>query len=305
MENLQNTWHTGENLTNNMGTVFFEKNTVPNLNIPVPNSISPVPFRKGVGNIPRRGRKESKTSIYHVVSRGINKEAIFKEQRERSRMLNLIRENLEEYDVEIYAYCIMPNHFHLLIKADLKELASFIAIILAKFAKYYNQKHNRVGHVFQGRYKSQCVEDINYFWNCLRYIHKNPLYLEENENIIEYKYSSMGELYYSKKDILADIIFSLVGEKFKDSHSFYEFHKIGSWYVFEDIAEEAKDNKMRIAKEVLEEYAAEYETQEIEIIDYVESREQLKESLITIMNVSVHEAEGIISELKKQIEGTG
>ena len=87
------------------------------------------------------------------MSRGINKEAIFKEQRERTRMLNLIRENTMEYDVEIYSYCIMPNHFHLLIKADLKELASFMAKVLAKFAKYYNQKHNRVGHVFQGRYR--------------------------------------------------------------------------------------------------------------------------------------------------------
>ena len=305
MENLQNTWHTGENLTNNMGTVFFEKNTVPNLNVPVPNLNVPVPFKKGVGNIPRRGRRESATSIYHVVSRGINKEAIFKEQRERTRMLNLIRENLEEYDVEIYAYCIMPNHFHLLIKADLKELASFIAIILAKFAKYYNQKHNRVGHVFQGRYKSQCVEDIAYFWNCLRYIHKNPLYLEEIKDIKDYKYSSMKELYYGKKDVLSDIIFELVEGKFEDSNVFYDFHKIGSWYVFEDITEEAKDNKMRIAKEVLEEYANEYETQEIEIIDYVDTREQLKESLSIIIHVSAHEAEEIINQLRKQIEGTG
>ena len=220
-------------------------------------------------------------------------------------MLNLIRENLEEYDVEIYAYCIMPNHFHLLIKADLKELASFIAKILAKFAKYYNQKHNRVGHVFQGRYKSQCVEDIAYFWNCLRYIHKNPLYLEEIKDIKDYKYSSMKELYYGKKDILSDIIFELVEGKFEDSNVFYDFHKIGSWYVFEDITEEATDNKIRIAKEVLEEYANEYETQEIEIIDYVDNREQLKESLIVIMHVSAHEADGIMNELREQIAGTG
>jgi len=305
VENLQNTWHTGENLTNNMGTVFFEKNTVPNLNIPVPNLIYSVLSEKGVGNIPRRGRRESITSIYHVVSRGINKEAIFKEQRERTRMLNLIRENIEEYKVEIYAYCIMPNHFHLLIKADLKELASFIAKILAKFAKYYNQKHNRVGHVFQGRYKSQCIEDIAYFWNCLRYIHKNPLCLEENKDIKDYKYSSMKELYYGTKDILADIIFNLVEGRFEDSNDFYEFHKTGSWYVFEDVAEEVRNNRMRIAKEVLEEYAIEYETQEIEVIDYVEIRKQLKESIVAIMHVSNHEAEKIIKELKNQIVGTG
>lgn len=256
-------------------------------------------------NIPRIGRRESKTSIYHVVSRGINKEAIFKEQRERTRMLNLIRENIEEYNVEIYAYCIMPNHFHLLIKADLKELASFIAKILAKFAKYYNQKHNRVGYVFQGRYKSQCVEDIDYFWNCLRYIHKNPLFLEEIKDIKDYKFSSMKELYYGVRDVLSDIIFDLVERKFENSNNFYEFHKIGSWYIFEDVTEEAEDNKMRIAKEILEEYTNEYETQEIEILDYVETREQLKESLSYIMHVSRREAEEVIKKLKMQIVGTG
>ena len=60
------------------------------------------------------------------MSRGLNKLPIFKEKRERTRMLNLVRENIQQYDVEIYAYCIMPNHFHLLIKADLQELASFM-----------------------------------------------------------------------------------------------------------------------------------------------------------------------------------
>lgn len=85
------------------------------------------------------------------MSRGINKLPVFKEKRE-------IRENTQKYDVEMYAYCIMP--FHLLIKADLEELASFMAIIIAEFARYYNYKHNRTGYVFEGRYKSQCVENI-------------------------------------------------------------------------------------------------------------------------------------------------
>ena len=239
------------------------------------------------------------------MSRGLNKLAVFNEKRERTRLLNLMRENLQNYDVEIYAYCIMPNHFHLLIKADLVELASYIAKVLAAFAKYYNRKHNRVGYVFQGRYKSQCVENISYFWNCLRYIHNNPLHLEEVESILDYKYSSMRELYYGEKDLLADIVFELVAGKFENSEKFYDFHGIESWCVFEDVEEEFRENKLRIAREILTEFEVEFEIKAIEVIDYVEMRKQLKEKLITILHVTVREANEILKVLRKEIVGTG
>ena len=239
------------------------------------------------------------------MSRGLNKMPVFKENRERTRFLNLIRENLEKYDVEIYSYCIMPNHFHLLIKADLEELASFMAKVLATFAKYYNQKHNRVGYVFQGRYKSQCVDNIGYFWNCLRYIHNNPLHLKDVESILDYKYSSMKELYYGKKDLLTDFIFELVTERFGVSESFFDFHRVGSWCVFDDIEEELKANKIRIAKEILEEFEVTYETKAIEIIDYIELRKQLREKMIAIMNITVREANEIINNLREELSGTG
>jgi len=220
-------------------------------------------------------------------------------------MLNLIRENVAKYDVEIYAYCIMPNHFHLLIKADLKELASFMAIIIADFAKYYNRKHNRVGYVFQGRYKSQCVENIGYFWNCLRYIHNNPLNITGVKNIMDYKHSSMRELYYGEKDILPEIIFQLVSKRFADTEEFYEFHEARCWDMFEDVTEEAWENKLRIAREVLEQYEKTYETKGIEIIDYIKTKQKLKKDLISILRIPVRESEEIITVLKKEAEGTG
>lgn len=239
------------------------------------------------------------------MSRGINKEAIFKEQRERTRMLNLIRENTMEYDVEIYSYCIMPNHFHLLIKADLKELASFMAKVLAKFAKYYNQKHNRVGHVFQGRYRSQCVEDIGYFWNCLRYIHQNPMHMEEVKSLTDYKYSSMRELYYCKKDILSDIIFELVDERFENKEVFLEFHKSDNWNTFEDVLEEELESRLKIARELLSIYATKYETEAIEILDYVNMRQKYKKELRKILGVSIEKTAKLVEQVKREIKGTG
>ena len=256
--------------------------------------------------MPRRARQRSSTSIYHVMSRGINKLAVFKEKRERSRMLNLIRDNLTKYDVEIYAYCIMPNHFHLLIKADLKELASFMAIIIAEFAKYYNQKHNRVGYVFQGRYRSQCIEDIGYFWNCLRYIHNNPLYLEDVENIVDYKYSSMKELYYGEMDILPELIFQLVEGKFGNTDEFLRFHKSGSWYIFEDISEEVQKDKLRIAREILMQFEMGYSIKAIEILDYIKTRQEYQRELIKVLHTPVREAQEIVRILRKEIKkGTG
>ena len=125
--------------------------------------------------MPRKPRRESLTGFYHITGRGINKVAIFNENREKSRVLNLIQDHFQEYNIKIYAYCIMPNHYHLLLQANLKDLASFMAIFLAGFAHYYNYKHNRTGYVFQGRYRSQCIDTKAHFWNCLRYIHLNPV----------------------------------------------------------------------------------------------------------------------------------
>ena len=110
----------------------------------------------------REARKESSTKIYHIVNRGIERRSIFAEKRERTRMINIIRENWKKYQVNFYAYCIMPNHFHMLVQADLKALALFIAVISARYALYYNYKHQRSGYVFQNRYRSQCVENEAY-----------------------------------------------------------------------------------------------------------------------------------------------
>ena len=80
--------------------------------------------------MPRKPRKKSISDIYHVTNRGVNHLSIFAQNREKGRMLNLIRENCDKYHVGIYSYCIMPNHFHLLIKASLSDLSAFMAVIL-------------------------------------------------------------------------------------------------------------------------------------------------------------------------------
>ena len=123
--------------------------------------------------MPRRARRESATGFYHIVSRGLDRENIFGEKREKTRFLNLLKDNLKDCNIEIYAYCVMSNHFHLLAKAEKEIMPIFMAKVLGRYAKYYNYKHNRIGYVFENRYNTQCIEDERYFWSCLRYIHMN------------------------------------------------------------------------------------------------------------------------------------
>lgn len=148
--------------------------------------------------MPRKRRKESSTGFYHVIARGINKELIFNQTREKVYLKKILKEFLSEHSVEIYAYCIMSNHVHLIIKSEIQELSIYMAKCLAKYAEYYNYKHKRNGHVFQNRFKSECIETSKYYWNCLRYIHLNPLKANQVKSITNYKYSSILE--YKKKD---------------------------------------------------------------------------------------------------------
>ena len=88
--------------------------------------------------MPHKPRRESSTRFYHIYVRGINKEKIFGQPREKNYFKRIIRKYLKEYDVEIYSYCIMSNHAHLLIKSDLKELSMFMSKVLAKYCYTYN-----------------------------------------------------------------------------------------------------------------------------------------------------------------------
>ena len=255
--------------------------------------------------MPRRARQERSTGMYHVLVRGLNKMPVFKEKGEKTRIINLIRENLSEYEVAILAYCIMPNHFHMLIKADLKELASFMAKVLAAFAHYYNYKHHRIGYVFQDRFKSQCVEKESYFWNCLRYIHRNPAKNGSVKEMLDYKYSSMSEFYRGVRDILDEKAFLMVNQKFHTNQDFLEFHRFESWDIFDDVDEDMEKNNMRIAKEILAEYKWKYNLQEEELFNYVEIRKEYKKELMKVLQISQKKVMIIMQNIRGGLIGTG
>ena len=143
--------------------------------------------------LPRTSRKRSRTKIYHIIIRGINRQTIFEEEEDISLFLQILKKFKEISGYKIFGYCIMGNHIHLLIKEGEEELGIVMRRIGASFVYWYNFKYERSGHLFQDRFKSEVVEDANYLLNVLRYIHQNPVKAGLVKDISDYKWSSYSE----------------------------------------------------------------------------------------------------------------
>lgn len=137
----------------------------------------------------RKPRKKSESQIYHVILRGNNRQNIFYNDADRYFMLNRIKKYSEQTEIELYAYCFMDNHIHLLVgKANL-NLSKFVQKLATSYAMYFNRKYDRSGHLFQGRFKSEPVETDEYFKTVFRYILQNPAKANIC-NFLQYKWSS-------------------------------------------------------------------------------------------------------------------
>ena len=114
-------------------------------------------------------------AVHHVMSRGIDGRRIFTETSECIDFLERLGKVVRELNLNIYAWVLMPNHFHLLVETGEVPLSKCMQGILTGFAMRYNLVHERKGHVFQGRYRSILVEVSSYFQTLISYIHLNPL----------------------------------------------------------------------------------------------------------------------------------
>ncbi len=157
--------------------------------------------------MPREARAKSNTGIYHIILRSINKQNIFEDDEDYQKLLETLKKYQEKSGYEIYAYCLMSNHIHLLMKEIKEELGIAFRRIGASFVYWYNWKYARSGHLFQDRYKSEAVESDRYFLTVLRYIHQNPLKAGIVKNISDYPWSSYSE--YIVKAKICNIHFTL------------------------------------------------------------------------------------------------
>ena len=155
--------------------------------------------------MPREARKISCSGFYHVMIRGVNKEIIFKDDRDRRNFLHLLKHYKTELNCIIHAYCLMDNHVHILIEDNNNKLGELMRNVSCVYAGEFNKKYKRIGHLFQERFKSQNVENDYYLLRLVRYIHRNP----EKAGICkteDYIWSSYKEYLYGERIIKRKVI---------------------------------------------------------------------------------------------------
>ena len=171
--------------------------------------------------------------IYHVYNRGINKSPIFTDEQDHIVFMHLLKTYLSPItdpitksktpktlhnEVLLLQFCLMPNHFHLLIKQKTKEgMTKLMQKTCVAYAKYFNKKYERVGHLFQGVYQAVRIKDDVQFLQVSKYIHLNPIEIEKD--LEKYKYSSYLEYIEIRKSLWVDtgiIMSCLKGQKYNE-----------------------------------------------------------------------------------------
>ena len=119
-------------------------------------------------------RKISDSGMYHAIARGTGRQIIFEDDNDRRRFLQLLERALEKTDSELFAWCLMDNHFHLLVRAESEALSSCMRLLCGQYAGWFNRRSGREGHLFHERFRSETVETDEYLLTVVRYIHANP-----------------------------------------------------------------------------------------------------------------------------------
>ncbi len=141
--------------------------------------------------MPRPLRIQYPGAVYHVISRGNERKNIFRLDDDYELFLDLLKDCSEKFDFLIHAYCLMPNHIHLLLETKDSNLSNAMKRLLGVYTMRFNRKHKRYGHLFQGRYKAFIIDKDSYFLELSRYIHLNPTRAKLIHKPEDYKYSSL------------------------------------------------------------------------------------------------------------------
>ncbi len=140
--------------------------------------------------MPRSTHLEYPGALYHVTSRGVQRCLIFRDDRDRQELLKLLSSALKSFDARALAYCLMGNHYHFVIQTRRANLSTLMQRINATYGQAFNRRHQRSGHLFEGRFKAILVDRDNYLLKVCRYVDLNPVRAGLVESAAQWRWSS-------------------------------------------------------------------------------------------------------------------
>lgn len=157
-----------------------------------------------------RRRKTSPCDVYHITSRGVGGQIIFEDDEDNRHFLCLLKKSCANHSIKVAAWCLMGNHFHLLLNAPIENISLAMQELKRSYAVDTNNRYKRNGHLFQGKFSSFPIADESYFAAAIRYIHNNPVRAGLAKHPSEYKWSSYQE-YLGKRFLLDDSLMLDIG----------------------------------------------------------------------------------------------
>jgi REP element-mobilizing transposase RayT len=172
--------------------------------------------------MPRRTTAFAQGQYYHVYNRGVDRQPIFREEENNIYLLRLVKQYAPELQVAVIAYCLMPNHYHFLLRQDGEEPAGLLPqLTFNRYSKAFNKRYGRTGTLFEGRYRSVWVDRTEYLFHLCRYIHANPVKARLVAGLEDWPFSNYLEWVGKRNGTLVDREF--VAESFPDRDRYREF----------------------------------------------------------------------------------
>ena len=193
--------------------------------------------------MPRKERYQE-PGHYHIINRGVEQRAIYLEPEDYEFFLDLLLKISRDYEIITHVFCLMTNHYHLLLETKQSNLSKALQYINDKYSKYFNKKYKRSGHLWQGRYKSYPLFDHAHFWVVAKYIERNPIKAGMVKQVDLYKYQSFFQWKY-KHDYFSLLQNSMIFEMTYDEYADY----INSEMVIDAIGIVYKSPKLITTKE--------------------------------------------------------
>ena len=154
--------------------------------------------------------------FHHIINRGVERKNVFKSDDDKNKFLEILCKACKLHKVDIHAYCLMDNHCHLLIETSLENLSLFMRQVNSNYAIYFNKRYKRVGHLWQGRYKSWYIINDDYLYSLFKYIEYNPVDAKITNNIGEYPFTLLGTIINTNLNIIPCSIHSKLKNELED-----------------------------------------------------------------------------------------